>query len=87
MKARSSSPVMPSGSAAQRPPLERLRDGRAVAVAGLLVLLVLVVDDLEEEHPAQLADPLGVDAHVLPHDVLDGLDRGADGHGAQPGRV
>jgi hypothetical protein len=34
---------------------------------------VLVVDDLEEEHPAELGDALGVavDAGVLPHDVLD----------------
>ena len=42
------------------PPLEPRRDGRAVAVPQKLQLLVLVVDDLEEEHPAQLADALGV---------------------------
>jgi hypothetical protein len=45
--------------------------------------LILIVDDLEEEHPAQLADALGVaiNASVLAHDVLDGFDDGADGHG------
>ena len=45
--------------------------------------LILVVDDLEKKHPAQLADALGIaiDAGVLAHDVLDGLDEGADGHG------
>ena len=38
--------------------------------------LILIVDDLEEEHPAQLADALGVaiDADILAHDVLDGFD-------------
>ena len=48
-----------------------------------LELLVLVVDDLEEEHPAELGDALGVaiDADVLAHDVLDGFDGVADGHG------
>ena len=57
-------------------PLEFLRDRRAVVVAEQLQFLVLVVDDLEEEHPAQLADALGiaVDAGVLAHDVLDGFD-------------
>ena len=65
-------------------PLEALRDRRAVAVLDQLQFLVLVVDDLEEEHPAQLADALGVaiDAGVLAHDVLDGFDGGADGHGS-----
>ena len=40
--------------------------------------------DHEEEHPAQLTDALGVavDAGVLAHDVLDGFDEGADGHGS-----
>ena len=33
-------------------PLEFLRDGRAVVVVEQLQFLVLVVDDLEEEHPA-----------------------------------
>jgi hypothetical protein len=42
-------------------------------------LLVLVVDDLEKEHPAQLGQALGVaiDADVLAHEVLDGFDCGA----------
>jgi hypothetical protein len=39
-------------------------------------LLVLVVDDLQKEHPAELREALGVaiDTRVLPHDVLNGLD-------------
>src|SRR3546814_6879649 len=37
--------------------------------------------DLEEQHPAELADALrvAVDSGVLAHDVLDGLDRGREG--------
>ena len=64
-------------------PLELLRDRRAVVVLHQLQFLVLVVDDLEEEHPAELGDALGVaiDADVLAHDVLDGFDGVADGHG------
>ena len=64
-------------------PLELFRDGRAVAVLHQLQLLVLVVDDLEEEHPAELGDALGIaiDADILAHDVLDGFDGVADGHG------
>jgi hypothetical protein len=63
-------------------PLVFPRDRRAVVVLGELKLLVLIVDDLEEKHPAQLADALGVaiDAHVLAHDVLYGFDDGADDH-------
>jgi hypothetical protein len=40
----------------------------------------LIVDNLEEKHPAQLTDALRVtiDAAVLAHDVLDGLDDVAD---------
>ena len=74
---------MPSGSAAQVAPLELLRDGRAVAVLHQFEFLILVVDDLEEEHPAELGDALGVaiDADVLAHDVLNGFDGVADGHG------
>jgi hypothetical protein len=55
-------------------------DRRAVVVAEQLQLLILVVDDLEEEHPAQLTHALGVaiDADILAHDVLDGFDEGAD---------
>ena len=63
-------------------PLEPFRDGGGVVCLHQCQFLVLVVDDLEEEHPAQLADALGVAVHagVLAHDVLDGLDQGADGH-------
>ena len=48
-----------------------------------LQFLVLVVNDLKEEHPAQLADALriAIDAGVLAHDVLDRFDDGADRHG------
>jgi hypothetical protein len=64
------------------PPLQLLRDRRAIGVLRELQLLVLVVDDLEEEHPAQLADALGIaiDATVLAHDVLDGFDGITHGH-------
>ena len=63
-------------------PLELLRDRRAVAVLHQFQFLVLVVDDLEEEHPAELGDALGVaiDADVLAHDVLNGFDGVANGH-------
>ena len=82
MNVSSSSPVMPSGSAAQRAPTEVCRDGRAVALLHQLQLLVLVVDDFEEEHPAELRDALGIaiDAGVLAHDVLNGFDGVANGH-------
>ena len=65
-------------------PLELLGDRRRVVILHQLQFLVLIVDDLEEEHPAKLADALGIaiDAGVLTHDVLDGLDDGADGHGS-----
>ena len=64
-------------------PPELLRDGRAVAVLHQLQLLILVVDDLEEKHPAELRDALGVaiDAGILAHDVLDRFDGVANGHG------
>jgi hypothetical protein len=64
-------------------PLQAWRDGGDVFSIEELKLLILVVDDLQEEHPAQLADALGVavDAAVLAHDVLDRFDEGADGHG------
>ena len=62
--------------------MQVIRNGRAVAVIEEFEFLVLVVDDLEEEHPAQLADALrvAVDARVLAHDVLNGLDQSVDGH-------
>ena len=64
-------------------PLVARRNGRRVVAVQQFQFLVLVVDDLEEEHPAQLADALRIAVHagVLAHDVLDGLDEGADGHG------
>ena len=64
-------------------PLIFLRDRRAVVVLRQFEFLILVVDDLEEEHPAELADALGIaiDAGVLAHDVLNGFDGGANGHG------
>ncbi|MGA7415480.1 MAG: hypothetical protein WBW33_33725 [Bryobacteraceae bacterium] len=64
-------------------PAEGLGDGGAVVILHELQLLVLVVDDLEEEHPAKLGNVLGVaiDAGILAHDVLDGLDGVANGHG------
>jgi len=59
-----------------------------VAPAIIVIVLELCLDfevseDLEEQHPAELADPLGVAVHagVLAHDVLDGLDGGRKGHG------
>ena len=60
-------------------PLELLWDGRTVILLHRFQFQVLVVDDLQEEHPAQLRQPLrvAVHAHVLPHDVLDALDDGA----------
>ena len=70
-------------------PLEALGDWGRVTRVHQFQFLVLIVDDLEEEHPAQLADALGVavDAGVLAHDVLDGLDEGADGHGLEYLRI
>ena len=66
------------------PPLQVLRDRRAVVILQKLQLLVLIIDDLQEKHPAELADALGVavNASVLAHDVLYGFDKGADGHGS-----
>ena len=58
-------------------------DGRTVFLVHQFELLILVVDDLEKKHPAELGDALGVaiDAGVLAHDVLDGLDCVANRHG------
>jgi hypothetical protein len=57
-------------------PLILLGDRRAVVVLHDFQLLVLIVDDLEKKHPAQLGKALGIaiDAGVLAHDVLDGFD-------------
>ena len=64
-------------------PLELFRNRRAVVILHQLQFLILVVDDLEKEHPAELGDALGVaiDADVLAHDVLNGFDGVAYGHG------
>ena len=63
-------------------PAQRLGDRRAVVVVEQLVLGFLVVVDLEEEHPDELADALrvAIDADILAHDVLDGFDEGGEGH-------
>jgi len=64
-------------------PAEILGDGRAVTILHHFQLLILVVDDFQEEHPAELGDALGVaiDANILAHDVLNGFDSVADRHG------
>ena len=65
------------------PPLEFLRDDGLVAVADEFEFLVFVVEDFQEEQPAELLQPLGIarDAAVLPHDVADVFDDGGDvGH-------
>jgi len=43
-------------------------------------LLILIVDDFEKEHPAQLREALGItiNANVLAHDVLNGFDGCSD---------
>ena len=60
-------------------PLELLGDDGGVSVADEFEFLVFLVEDLEEEHPAELLKTLCVtgDAAVLPHDVADVFyDRG-----------
>ena len=53
-----------------------LRQRRLVVVAQEFHLLLAVVEDLEEEHPAELFQALrvAIGAGVLAHDVLDGFD-------------
>jgi hypothetical protein len=70
------------------PPLELLRDNGLVAVAEEFEFLVFIVQDFQEEHPAELLQPLGIarDSTVLPHDVADVFDDGGDvGHGERDG--
>ncbi len=64
------------------PPTELLGDGRLVVVAFHLPFLLPGIEHLQEEHPAKLADALGVtiDASVLPHDILDALDQTRQAH-------
>ena len=66
-----------------RSPLQAYRDGRAVVVLHDLQLLILIVDDLQEEHPAKLGKTLriAIDAHILAHDVLNGFDGVSGQHG------
>ena len=63
-------------------PLQGLGDGRGIIRAHQLEFLILIVDDLEEEHPAQLGNALGIaiNAGILAHDVLDGFYGGAYCH-------
>src|SRR5664280_198107 len=72
----------PLGVCSPRPPAQVHWQRRGVAALHQLELLILVIKDLEKEHPAQLRNPLrvAVDAHVLPHDVLDPFDRRSDAH-------
>ena len=64
-------------------PTKRNRDWRAIAGSQKFELLVLIVDDFQEEHPAKLRQSLrvAIDTGVLPHDVLNRFDGIADGHG------
>ena len=65
------------------PPLKFFGDDGFVAVADEFEFLVFFVENFEEEHPAELLEPLGIagDAAVLPHDVADVFNDGGDvGH-------
>ncbi len=70
-------------------PLQVLWNGRGVVVAQQLQFLVLIVDDLEKEQPAQLADALGIAVYaaVLAHEVLNGFDEGTYRHGSGGVRI
>ena len=59
-------------------PTEAALEWRLVAGDGQLPFLFFVVKNLQEQEPAHLADPLSVtiDADILAHDVLNGLDKG-----------
>lgn len=59
-------------------PLQALGDDGLIALPDQFEFLVFFVEDLEEEHPAKLLQPLGVarDAAILPHDVADVFDDG-----------
>ena len=65
-------------------PLEFRRDDGLVAFADEFEFLIFVVNDFEEEHPAELLQALGVAGDALvfvPHDVADVFDDGGDiGH-------
>ena len=67
-------------------PAQVLRERRLVVVAEEFEFLFAVVEDLQEEHPAELLEALrvAVGAGVLAHDVLDGFDEVGDvGHGRE----
>jgi hypothetical protein len=64
-------------------PAQPFGQRRPIGVAHQFELGFLVVENLQEQQPGQLRDPLrvAVDAGVLAHDVLHGLDEGgADCH-------
>ncbi len=63
-------------------PVKPLRDWRDVALILDRSFEFEVAVDLEEQEPPELADALGVaiDAGVLAHDVLNGLDGGGERH-------
>jgi len=66
-------------------PTQRLGQGGPVVVAQQFEFLLPVIEDLQEEHPAELLKTLrvAVSAGVLAHDVLDGFDEvGNVGHEA-----
>ena len=71
-------PGHPLGVLGPAGPAETARQRRLVTGHGELPLLFLVVEDLQENQPDQLADALGVaiDADILAHDVLNGFDQG-----------
>ncbi|MNL22761.1 hypothetical protein D3C87_1441210 [compost metagenome] len=63
-------------------PAATVGNGRAVVVVHQLPFQLAVIEDFQEQQPNQLSDALGVAvyANVFAHDVLDGLDGGANGH-------
>jgi hypothetical protein len=63
-------------------PAEPRGDRALVVVFEQLLLGLVIVEHLQEDHPDELADALSVavDARVLPHDVLDAFDGRADAH-------
>lgn len=62
-----------------------LRDDGDVVVVHELEFLVAVVEDLEEEHPDELGEALGVAVYacVFAHDVLDGFYGRSKRHGGE----
>jgi len=84
MKASSASPGDAFGVGGLGAPLQGLWNGRAVVVLHDFELLILIIDDLQKKHPAELGETLGiaVDADVLPYNVLNRFDAVSDGHGS-----